>query len=83
MRTTAEACEREGGQCAERERLTRYPYPDVQVPASQRYYIATLPQQVESLGLEIRFDPGTNRYEVERGNTLAYPGTIDPGGPAS
>lgn len=78
--TTAYDCETAGEACAARERVTHYPNPDVQVPASQRYFPATLPQEIASVGFEARFDPGTGRYELDRGNTLAYPSNQDPDG---
>jgi hypothetical protein len=79
--TTARACERDAPECAERERVEPHlPLPDAELPASQRYYVATLPQQVMSVGFELRWDPGTRRYEIERGNTLGYPSNQDPGG---
>lgn len=53
-------------------------YPNVEVPATVRYFVTSREQEVRSLGFEVRWDPGTSRFEIERGNTLTYNFNQDP-----
>lgn len=44
-------------------------YPDVDVSEADRRYVDDREEEVRSLGVRVRWDPGTDRFEVERGNT--------------
>lgn len=71
----AHACEDESG-CA--TYVQDDIYPNVQVSSVERYFVTSLPQEVRSVGFQLRFDPGGDRLEIERGNTLAYRFDEDP-----
>lgn len=72
----AHSCAERGPACA--SYYIDDPYPDLQVPAAQRYFPTSLPQEVRSLGFQLRFDWGGDELEIERGNTLTYNFDEDP-----
>lgn len=49
-------------------------YPDVEVPESTARMIDSTEQEVRTLGLALRWDPGSGRYEIDRGNTPTWNG---------
>lgn len=51
-------------------------YPDVDVPASDRRYIDDRREELRSLGVQVRWDPGTERFEIVRGNTPMFGGDL-------
>jgi len=53
-------------------------YPDVEVSASDRRYVDDRRERLRSLGVQVRWDPGTRRFEVVRGNTPVFDGNEDP-----
>ncbi len=79
---TAEACLERPALCDEREadvlgRLA-WQYPDVQVPDSVRRFPTNLPQEVRTLGFTVGVSLSEQVATLERGNTLTYPGDVDP-----
>lgn len=53
-------------------------YPDVEVSEVDRRYVDDRKQRLRSLGVQVRWDPGTRRFEVVRGNTPIFDGNEDP-----
>lgn len=51
-------------------------YPDVEVPAADRRYIDDRREELRSLGVQVRWDPGTRRFEIVRGNTPMFGGDL-------
>lgn len=79
---TAEACLERPELCDEREadvlgRLA-WQYPDVQVPDAVRRFPTNLPQEVRTLGFTVGVSLSEQVATLERGNTLTYPGDVDP-----
>jgi hypothetical protein len=48
--------------------------PDVQMPASTARINDPTEEEVRTLGLTLRWDPGTSRYDIDRGNTPTWNG---------
>lgn len=55
-------------------------YPPIQEPSTERYFVTSQPQEVRSLGFQLRYDWGGNDLDVERGNTLTWNFNQDPPG---
>ncbi|MEQ9081234.1 MAG: hypothetical protein RLP09_45640 [Sandaracinaceae bacterium] len=53
-------------------------YPDVEVSEVDRRYVDDRKQRLRTLGVQVRWDPGTRRFEVVRGNTPIFDGNEDP-----
>ena len=51
-------------------------YPDVHDPEVERRWVTDEREYVRSLGVELRWDPGSERLALERGNTPTYGGDI-------
>jgi hypothetical protein len=67
-------CQRNSAACAAAE-LPRI-YPNVQVPEDQRRFVNDRYKYLRSVGIEVRWDPGTNRFAVLRGNSPSYRGDL-------
>lgn len=72
-------CEVQGRRCV--TYMQEDIYPPIQIPSTDRYFVTSQPQEVRSLGFQLRFDWGGYGLDLERGNTLAYNFNQDPGGP--
>ena len=55
-------------------------YPPIQIPSTDRYFVTSQPQEVRSLGFQLRYDWGGYDLDVERGNTLTWDFNQDPPG---
>ena len=51
-------------------------YPNVEVPAADRRYIDDRREELRSLGVQVRWDPSTSRFEIVRGNTPMFDGDL-------
>jgi hypothetical protein len=67
-------CERNSAACAAVERPAIYP--NVQVSEVERRWIDDRYQWLRTVGIEVRWDPGTERFQVLRGNTPTYRGDL-------
>ncbi len=65
-------CGERGEECAAYAEPRRYP--NVQVPENTRRYVNDRQQEVRTLGFEIRWDPGTSRYDIVAGNSPTFRG---------
>lgn len=50
--------------------------PSVQVPDHEWRFIQSQEQELRTLGFIVRWDPGTGRAEIDRGNTLTFRGDV-------
>jgi hypothetical protein len=68
-------CAAESDEC-ESQPLRPARYPNVQVPEATRRFVTDNEQELRSLGFQLRWDPGSRRYEIERGNTTFRRGDL-------
>lgn len=76
------ALERIASDCEDRRGCATYLerdiYPEVAVSSVERNFVTSLHQEVRSVGILLRFEPGGRTLELERGNTLTYRALDDP-----
>lgn len=84
MDVTAEACVEEPSMCEERAEEVlagmawEYPDPDVQLPYSVWRFPTSNEQEVRTVGITVGISLSEQYAELQRGNTLTYPGNVDP-----
>lgn len=67
-------CDRNPRACSESE--LPWFYPNAIYPETQRRFVDDRFKYVRSVGIQMRWDPGTDRFEVLRGNTPIYGGDL-------
>lgn len=51
-------------------------YPEAEVSEVDRRFVDDRQQELRTLGVMVRWDPGTRRFEIERGNTPTFGGDL-------